>query len=229
MFTGLIDDVGELLELRDGGAGKTLRIATQYDLASLKTGASIACAGICLTVIEQGEEKDWRWFTVQVSTETLAKTTLGKWKKGQRIDLERALKLGDPFGGHLVTGHIDGVARILTRKEEGECVRFTLRAPEQLAQFIAQKGSVTLDGVSLTVNYVNGAEFGITLIPHSLKMTSFGAKQAGDEVNLEVDLIARYLARLNELKFTPAHSRASGNPDINLTGTPACAGVSGKR
>ncbi len=200
MFTGLIDDIGELTEVREGNAGKTLRIATNYRDDCLKIGASIACAGACLTVTAQGNDKKRRWFTAEVSSETLAKTSLGSWKTGTRLNLERALRMGDPFGGHLVTGHIDGVAQILSRRNEGGYAHFSFRAPEALARFVAAKGSVALDGVSLTVNEVKGAEFDVMLIPHTLSATSFGLRQAGDEVNFEVDLIARYVGRLHEMQ-----------------------------
>jgi riboflavin synthase len=196
MFTGLIDDIGEIIESNETGAGKTLRIATAYDLSSLKTGSSIACAGVCLTVTEQGNKNDRRWFTVEVSPETLQKTTLGSWKAGRRINLERALKIGDAIGGHFVTGHVDAIVRIISRNSEGDYIRFIFSAPAVLSRFIAKKGSVTLDGVSLTVNGVSDDGFDVMLIPHTLSKTTFAEREEGDMVNIEVDMLARYIARL---------------------------------
>jgi riboflavin synthase len=208
MFTGLIDDLGELVELRSTNAGKITRIATSYDLNTLKKGASIACSGVCLTVMSQGEEGTRRWFMAEVSPETLAKTTLGSWKTGIAINLERSLRMGDAFDGHFVTAHTDGVACITLRENAGDYTRFILRAPKNLAHFVALKGSVALDGVSLTVNKVEGEEFDIMLIPHTLNVTTFKTKKVGDKVNFEVDLIARYLARLNELQ-SPLYRQAA--------------------
>ena len=191
MFTGIVSDIGRLLS-RDGGR---LRIQSHYDPASLALGASIACDGCCLTMAAVGEGGD---FAVDVSNETAARTTLGNWKVGGRINLERAMALGDELGGHLVTGHIDGVARIVERRTDGESVRFVLEAPAELARFIAPKGSVALNGVSLTVNEVEGARFGVNIIPFTLAHTTWGDLKPGDLLNLEVDLLARYVERLSQ-------------------------------
>ncbi|WP_342642409.1 riboflavin synthase [Rhodoligotrophos ferricapiens] len=197
MFTGIVTDIGELVDMRDEG-DRRLSIACGYDPEEIAIGASIACAGICLTVIETGRHKNDRGlFVVQASQETLNFTTLGGWKIGQRINLERALKLGDELGGHLVTGHVDGVAEVLSREDEGQSVRFTFAAPEHLAKFIAPKGAVTLDGTSLTVNEVDGNVFGVNIIPHTQQVTTWGGVRPGDRVNIEIDMMARYVARLN--------------------------------
>jgi len=190
MFTGIVSDIGMFLR-RDGGR---LRIQSHFDPASLAPGASIACDGCCLTVAGVGEGGV---FEVDVSNETASRTTLGNWKEGTRINLERPLTLGDELGGHLVTGHIDGVATIVERKTDGESVRFVLEAPAELARFIAPKGSVALNGVSLTVNEVAGARFGVNIIPHTLAHTTWGDLKPGDLLNLEVDLLARYVERLS--------------------------------
>ena len=197
MFTGIVTDVGEVIEVEARPAGRRLRIACGYDAETLALGASIACAGPCLTVVAMGRGPR-SWFEVEVSPETLARTTLGTWRAGTRVNLERALRLGDELGGHLVTGHIDGVAEILERRADGDMARFTFRVPQSLAPYIAAKGSVALDGTSLTVNEVDGAAFGVMLIPHTLRVTTWGGRRAGDAVNLEVDLMARYVARLHE-------------------------------
>jgi riboflavin synthase len=189
MFTGIVSDIGTLLA-RDG---TRLRIDSSYDPASLSLGASIACDGCCLTVAGLGGGGS---FEVDVSNETASRTTLGGWKEGARINLERPLKLGDELGGHLVTGHIDGVAAVLERKGDGESVRFLLEAPSELSRFIAPKGSVALAGVSLTVNEVDAARFGVNIIPYTLTHTTWGDLKPGDLVNLEVDLLARYVERL---------------------------------
>lgn len=191
MFTGLVSDLGQLRE-STGDEDRRFRIATSYPLDEVAIGASIACNGCCLSVVEKGAD----WFSVDVSGETLSKTTLGDWQPGQPVNLERALRLGDELGGHLVSGHVDGVAEILEVRPEGESLRFSFRAPEELARYIAPKGSITLDGVSLTVNEVEGAVFGVNIIPHTAQVTTFGRYQAGDSVNLEIDLLARYVARL---------------------------------
>ncbi|MGM0562500.1 MAG: riboflavin synthase [Pseudomonadota bacterium] len=191
MFTGLVSDLGQLRE-SIGDEDRRFRIATSYPLDEVAIGASISCSGCCLSVVEKGAD----WFAVDVSAETLSKTTLGSWQPGQPVNLERALRLGDELGGHLVSGHVDGVAEILEIRPEGESLRFSFRAPEELARYIAPKGSITLDGVSLTVNEVEGALFGVNIIPHTAQVTTFGRYEAGDRVNLEIDLLARYVARL---------------------------------
>ncbi len=192
MFTGLITDIG-IVRARDGKPEAIrFEVETKMPLAGVRIGASIACSGACLTVVEKGED----WFAVDVSSETLSKTTLGDWQPGRRINLEGALKLGDELGGHLVSGHVDGVARVTARRAEGDSVRFTFAPPTELERFIAPKGSVTLDGVSLTVNEVAADGFGVCIIPHTAAMTTFGILKPGDLVNLEVDTLARYVARL---------------------------------
>ena len=196
MFTGIVDDVGEVVAREPLDAGLQLRIATGYAPESIALGASIACSGPCLTVVERGTVAGRGFFDVQASTETLARTTLGDWAIGRRVNLERALKLGDELGGHMVTGHIDGVATILDRRDESDMARFAFEAPEALARYIAEKGSVCLDGTSLTVNGVARARFEVMIIPHTLGVTTWGERRPGDRVNLEVDLFARYLERL---------------------------------
>jgi riboflavin synthase len=196
MFTGIITDIGRVRRLRRGEL-LDLKIATAFDTATIPLGASIACSGACLTVVavEPGA------FAVQASVETLARTTLGEWEEGTLVNLEKSLRLGDELGGHLVLGHVDGMARIVERRSEAESVRFVFEAPEELALFIAPKGSVALDGVSLTVNEVAQNRFGVNIIPHTLACTTFGSVRAGQRMNLEIDLIARYVARL--LRQTP--------------------------
>ena len=197
MFTGIIREVGTLLDRRDGG-DTYLRIGCARDLASIETGASIACNGICLTVMETGTEDGQNWFEVAASAETKAKTTLGAWQPGQRINLEPALRLGDEMGGHIVSGHVDGVGEITAIRPEGDSHRITIRVPEGLARFIASKGSVSVDGISLTVNEVEGAAFGVNIIPHTWTVTSLANAAPGAKVNIEIDLLARYVARLAE-------------------------------
>jgi len=194
MFTGLITDVGRLRARKPLEKGVRFEIATGFPMEEVAIGASIACCGACLTVVEKGAD----WFAVDVSAETLDKTTLGDWQPGRRINLERSLRLGDELGGHIVSGHVDGVAEIVARRPDGEATRFTVRPPAELAHFVASKGSVALDGVSLTVNEVDGGEFGVCIIPHTLVCTTFGDLQPGDRVNLEIDMLARYVARLLE-------------------------------
>lgn len=196
MFTGIVTDVGEVRSVRPLAAGARVRIATSYDPETIPLGASIACSGPCLTVVERGAEGNRGFFDIDASTETLARTTMGAWNVGRRVNLERALKLGDELGGHMVTGHIDGVATIVDRADEGGMARFTFKAPPELARYIAEKGSVSLDGTSLTVNGVDGSLFTAMIIPHTLMVTTWGERQTGDRVNLEVDLFARYLERL---------------------------------
>jgi riboflavin synthase len=192
MFTGIVTDVGEVCRLVRGNGLVSLTIATAFDTSTIALGASIACSGVCLTGVafEPGA------FTVEVSAETLARSTLGDWREGSKVNLELSLKLGDEMGGHLVLGHVDGVARIVERRPDGESVRFAFDAPEDLAPFIAPKGSVALDGVSLTVNEVDGTRFGVNIIPHTLSHTNLGAAEPGMRMNLEIDLIARYVGRL---------------------------------
>jgi riboflavin synthase len=195
MFTGIVSGIGTLQE-RDGAR---FVIACPYRRGSLEEGASIACDGCCLTLVDVGKAKGkGALFAVEVSNETLARTTLGAWQVGRRINLERALALGEELGGHLVTGHLDGRARILARQPNGDSMRFTLESPKEVASFIAAKGSVALDGVSLTVNDVDGARFGVNVIPYTLAHTTWGDRRPSDLVNLEVDLLARYAARLRE-------------------------------
>ncbi len=196
MFTGIVTDVGEVLAATPREAGMRFRIATTYAPDSLAIGASIACSGPCLTVVERGLSAGRGFFDVEASSETLARTTVGDWATGTRVNLERALRLGDELGGHMVTGHIDGIAAILDRRDEADMARFAFAAPEGLARYIAKKGSICLDGTSLTVNAVDGHRFEAMLIPHTLAVTTWGERRAGDRVNLEVDLFARYLERL---------------------------------
>jgi riboflavin synthase len=201
MFTGLITDVGEVTALTAQAERRRARIATSsYPAGTIAIGASIACGGPCLTVVEKGEAGGKAWFEVDVGAETLARTTANDWAVGTKLNLERSLKLGDEMGGHLVTGHIDGVATIVIDETFDGMKRLWIEAPPALARFIAEKGSVALDGTSLTVNDVKGNHFSVLLIPHTLKVTTWGARQAADRLNLEVDLMARYAARLNEAK-----------------------------
>lgn len=193
MFTGIVTDLGHVRAVAPGG-DRRIEIATAYDTATIATGASIACSGVCLTVIGTGAD----WFAVSVSAETLDRTTLGAWTAGTPVNLERALRLGDELGGHLVSGHVDGVATVVSRVPEGESMRFEFEVPAALARFVAEKGSVALDGVSLTVNAVAGARFGVNLIPHTLAVTTLGALGPGGRVNVEIDMLARYVARLLE-------------------------------
>jgi riboflavin synthase len=202
MFTGIITDIGEVAAVAALESGIRLRVATGYDPDGIAIGASIACAGACLTVVERGRTSDRAWFEVDVSVETLAKTTLGDWRAGTRINLERALRIGDELGGHMVTGHVDGVATIVARDDLPGMARLFFDAPADLARFIAKKGSVTLDGTSLTVNGVAGSRFDVMLIPHTLSVTTWGAIAVGNRVNLEVDMMARYVARLVEADRT---------------------------
>jgi riboflavin synthase len=193
MFTGIVTDIGRVRKIERRGDTHIV-IGTKLKLADVTIGASIACAGACLTVVEKGKD----WFSVTASAETLSKTNIGSWKVGSPVNLERPMRMGDEFGGHIVTGHIDGVAEIKAAKKEGESVRMRFAAPARLAKFIAAKGSVALDGVSLTVNEVKGSSFGVNLIPHTLSATTFGARKAGEKVNLEIDLLARYVERLGK-------------------------------
>ncbi|WP_011580476.1 MULTISPECIES: riboflavin synthase [Chelativorans] len=199
MFTGIVTDVGAIQRIVPLPKGLRLRIGTNYDPQSIDIGASIACAGVCLTVVALPEGgSNQRWCEVEAWDEALQLTTVSEWHDGTRINLERALKIGDELGGHIVSGHVDGTATIVERREEGEAVRFVLEAPRELAKFIAPKGSVALDGTSLTVNRVDGNRFNVLLIHHSLDVTTWGERQVGQKVNLEVDTMARYAARLAE-------------------------------
>ena len=196
MFTGIVTDQGEVLALRQDGDLRA-RIATRYDVARIDIGASISCEGVCLTVVDLGTDPR-NWFEVQISAETVSKTNLSGWVVGSVINLERALKVGDELGGHIVSGHVDGVAEVVGVNPEGDSLRVRFRAPEAMARFIAPKGSIALNGTSLTVNEVEGAEFGINFIPHTRAVTTWGTVAPGDRVNLEVDTMARYVARLRE-------------------------------
>ena len=199
MFTGIVTDIGTVAGVKPLKEGVGLRIDTAYDPASIDIGASISCGGVCLTVTALPEAtSNARWFEVEAWEEALRLTTASDWKAGVRVNLERALKIGDELGGHIVFGHVDGTAEIVAREDEGDAVRFTLEAPRDLAKFIAPKGSVALDGTSLTVNKVSGTRFDVLLIHHSLSVTTWGERRAGDRVNLEVDTMARYAARLAE-------------------------------
>ncbi len=194
MFTGIVTDVGRVRHVEKRG-DTHLVISTNYDLSNVEIGASIACSGVCLTVVDKGTAKD-SWFAVTVSAETLSKTTLGGWKAGDPVNLERPMRVGDEFGGHIVSGHVDGVADVKLVVPEGESTRIVFDVPAALSRFIASKGSVALDGVSLTVNEVDGTRFGVNIIPHTFKVTTFGKVKPGSKVNVEVDLMARYVARL---------------------------------
>jgi riboflavin synthase len=198
LFTGIITDVGKVVAIEKRG-DTTFTIASRFKSPKIDIGASIACAGCCLTVVERDSSGK---FSVQVSTETLACTTLGTWRAGTAINLERSLKLGDELGGHIVSGHIDGVGTIAAIAPEGDSRRFRFEIPNSLARFIAPKGSVALDGTSLTVNEVEANTFGVNIIPHTLAVTTWGTAKAGDPVNVEIDMLARYVARLTE--FSPA-------------------------
>lgn len=195
MFTGIITDIGTVRSVRTAGDTR-FEIATAYDLATVGIGASIACNGCCLTVIEKGPD----WFAIQASAETLSKTTLAEWTEGTRVNLERALRIGDELGGHIVSGHVDGLGEILSITPEGGSQRFRFRVPPALARFIAPKGSVAIDGTSLTVNEAEGDCFGVNIIPHTQAVTTWGAMRPGQRVNIEIDMLARYVARLTEYK-----------------------------
>lgn len=195
MFTGIVTDLGTIERLEQAGDLRA-RIGCHYDMSTVDIGASIACNGVCLTVIETGAN----WFDVQISAESVSKTNIGTWAVGRRINLERALKVGDELGGHIVSGHVDGLAEIVAMHDEGDSTRYTFRAPEALARYIAPKGSVALNGTSLTVNEVSGCDFGVNIIPHTKAVTTWGAARVGDRINLEIDTLARYVARLQEWK-----------------------------
>lgn len=193
MFTGIITDLGSVRGVARAATGDDTRMAfeTAYETATINIGASIACSGVCLTVVEKGAG----WFAADVSAETLDHTTLGDWKTGTKVNLERPLRLGDELGGHIVTGHVDATAQIISREPESGSLRFVVETPPEIAPFIAAKGSVALDGVSLTVNETQGAQFGVNIIPHTQSCTAFGERVAGDRLNLEVDVLARYVSR----------------------------------
>jgi riboflavin synthase len=195
MFTGIITDVGEIIELEKQGDLRA-RIKTNYDAKGIAFGASIACDGICLTAVDFGDN----WFDVEISAETVSKTIIGSglWEINYKVNLERSLKVGDELGGHIVSGHVDGIATVSSIVDEGDSTRFTFEAPMELARFIAPKGSVALNGTSLTVNEVKENAFGINLVPHTKKVTSWNKTQVGDPINLEIDTLARYVARLAE-------------------------------
>jgi len=196
MFTGIVTDIGRIVETKHTGDLRA-RIATGYDVTGIDIGASIACDGVCLTVVALGGQPEG-WFDVEISGATVSTTNLGGWGPGKRVNLERALKVGDELGGHIVSGHVDGLAEVVSVRPEGGSVRVRFRAPEALARYIAPKGSVALNGTSLTVNEVEGAEFGVNFIPHTQAATTWGEVAVGDQVNLEVDTMARYVARLRE-------------------------------
>ncbi|MDF0516536.1 riboflavin synthase [Bradyrhizobium yuanmingense] len=207
MFTGIVTDIGEIVSFTPTAQGQLhrLRIACRYDQSTIADGASIACNGVCLTVVGSGvadgmDSKQRTWFDVDTAAETLALTTAKHWKVGTRLNLERALKIGDELGGHIVAGHADGIATIVSREDLPDMARFVLSTTRELARFIATKGSITLDGVSLTINTVADVTFSVLIIPHTLDVTTIGSWKAGDEVNIEVDLMARYAARLTEMK-----------------------------
>jgi riboflavin synthase len=201
MFTGIVTDVGEVVSVGNRAEGlRQLTIACVCDPASIAIGASICCSGVCMTAVATGHAGARGTFSVDAAAETLRLTTVGGWAEGTRVNLERSLKMGDELGGHLVSGHVDGLAEVVTREDMTDMARFTLRVPKALARFIAQKGSVALDGVSLTVNDVTADTFSVLIIPHTLGVTTLGALKAGGRVNLEVDVMARYAARLMETR-----------------------------
>ena len=202
MFTGIVTDIGAVRAIEKRGDTRFV-IATKYDPATIEMGASIACSGCCLTVVDKGDDAIGKWFAVDASAETLDCTVLGGWKEGTRINLERALKAGDELGGHIVSGHVDGVGRIVSIRPDGDSKRFTFEAPASLARYIAPKGSITINGTSLTVNEVEDqadgtCHFGVNIIPHTQEVTTWGGAREGDAINLEIDMLARYVARLAE-------------------------------
>ncbi len=197
MFTGIVTELGEVRAIEQRGDTRFV-ISTAQDTTKIDMGASIACSGVCLTVVDKGTDDRGGWFAVDASAETLSLTNLGDWREGSRINLERSLRVGDELGGHIVSGHVDGTAEITAIEAEGDSKRFSFKVPQKLAKFVAAKGSVALDGVSLTVNEVAGNSFGVNLIPHTQEVTTFGGSQVGDKVNLEIDVLARYVARLAE-------------------------------
>ncbi len=199
MFTGIITDIGSVKSIEQRGDTRFV-IRTRYDTDGVDIGASICCSGACLTVIEKGKDGTADWFAVDVSAETLSKTTLGDWRAETPINLERALKVGDELGGHIVSGHVDGVGTVVASTPEGDSMRWVFQVPDEIAPFVAPKGSIAINGVSLTVNEVEDNRFGVNIIPHTAEQTTFGTLAVGDKVNLEVDPLARYVARLLEMK-----------------------------
>jgi len=199
MFTGIITDIGRIAKITKAGDTR-YDILTNYDPDTIALGASIACSGVCLTVVEKGTGAEGHWFAMEASKETLDVTTAGHWREGTLLNLERALKMGDELGGHIVSGHVDGIAKIVSIVAEGDSQRYTFEAPKNLMGFIAPKGSVTLDGTSLTVNQVSAQSFGVNLISHTQDVTTWGSSREGDLVNLEIDVLARYVARLKEVE-----------------------------
>ncbi len=192
MFTGIIKNIGRVQSVKKNAQDLRAVIQTGMDLSCTEIGASICCSGCCLTVVEKGAD----WFAVDVSAETLSKTTLGEWGEGAGVNLEPSLRVGDELGGHIVSGHVDGLAQIVSKTQEGESWRLTFAVPDAFKQYIAPKGSVAIDGVSLTVNEVQGAQFGVNIIPHTWEHTTIGSLQGGQSVNFEVDILARYVARM---------------------------------
>ncbi|EJF77551.1 riboflavin synthase [Bartonella birtlesii] len=202
MFTGIITNIGCVEDVQSLKQGVRLNISTHYDLESLEIGASIACSGICLTLVERGSKcANLNWFAVEAWEEALRLTNLTEWKKGTRINLERSLKLGDEIGGHLVFGHIDGLAEVIDQKNEGDAIRFFLKIPKQFTPFIVNKGSIALNGTSLTVNFIEDCIFNVLIIRHTLEMTTWGQTKIGDQVNLEIDQFARYAAKFSNFKM----------------------------
>lgn len=197
MFTGIITSVGQVRKVDRTGEAR-FEFSCDYDAEGIDLGASIACDGVCLTVVSKGTDQGGNWFVMEVSEETLSKTTLGDWTEGTRVNLERALKFGDELGGHIVSGHVDGVATVVDIQPDNESRRFVFEAPEALKKFVAAKGSVTINGVSLTVNEVDGRRFGINVIPHTQAVTTLGGVTVGARVNMEIDMLARYVSRLLE-------------------------------
>jgi riboflavin synthase len=208
MFSGIVTDVGRVRSVRDTNRDRRFEVETAYDVSSIDIGASISHGGCCLTVVDKGD----RWFAVEVSGETLAKSTLGDWREGRAVNLERAARAGDELGGHIVSGHVDGVGEVVAVAPEGGSHRMTIRAPMPLHRSIAAKGSISVDGVSLTVNEVEGDAFGVNIIPHTWEVTTLGRLKAGDRVNLEIDMLARYLARWLETSSSAEDSEASPGP-----------------
>jgi riboflavin synthase len=201
MFTGITTDIGEVIDVQTRGEGlRRLKIACRYPRDSIALGSSISCSGVCLTVVDIEVEGGRTWFAADTAAETLAVTTAGRWTGGTRLNLERSLKMGDELGGHMVSGHVDGIAEVVACESLPDMARLTLRAPKPLLRLIAPKGAVALDGVSLTVNEAKGDTFSVLIIPHTLLVTTFGAVKAGAALNLEVDMIARYAARLTEAR-----------------------------